>query len=283
MRSREKLRRLGLVAALGVAWGCAQTGPGTPAIASAGAPDEAAAVAAPAAAAADADAALLADIGEGPSDPLERMNRGFFLMNRGVDWAVLDPLSNAYRFVVPEPGRNAIRRAFDNLNSMAVLANDILQCQAQDAIVTVFRFAINSTIGLAGLFDPASRLGLPVHDSDFGETLYLYGVPTGPYLVLPLLGPTSVRDAVGEGVDGLLRPEFWVLGPTERLFFDATNGISYRESHLDEIRALRDASLDYYAALRSAYWMHRQADLAHRQEVSESRSRSIYEATTPAR
>lgn len=228
------------------------------------------------------DAALLASLSEGPSDPLERVNRSFFRLNEGIDWAILDPISDTYRFLVPSPVRTAVRRAFDNLNSVSVLANDLLQCEAHDAIVTVFRFAINSTIGLAGFFDPATRLGLPEHESDFGETLYTYGVPSGPYLVLPLFGPSTARDAVGDGVDGFLRPQIWVLGPAEQLFYDATSGISTRESHLDQIRALRGSSLDYYSSLRGAYLMNREGELERRRRVSELGSRSIYQARSPA-
>jgi len=238
--------------------------------------EEPAATAAPAEAA--SDAALLASLEREPSDPLEPVNRGFFRVNEAIDWAVLDPISNAYRFVVPAPARVALRRAFDNLNSVSVLANDVLQCEPHDAIVTVFRFAINSTIGVAGFFDPASRLGLAEHESDFGETLYTYGMPAGPYLVLPLFGPSTARDAIGDGIDSFLRPQFWVLGPAERLFFDATAGLSHRESHLDQINALRDSSLDYYSALRGAYLMNRKGELEQRKLDSELSSRSIYEA-----
>jgi len=267
-------RTLGLVAALvaaGVAAaGCAGTTP----------PEAAPANEEPTAAAAEpaSDAALLASFEPEPSDPLEPLNRGFFRVNEAIDWAVLDPISNAYRYVVPEPARLALRRAFDNLNSVSVLANDVLQCEPHDAIVTVFRFAINSTVGVAGFFDPAAKLGLPEHASDFGETLYTYGMPSGPYLVLPLFGPSTARDAFGSGVDGFLRPQFWVLGPTERLFFDASAGISYRESNLDEINALRNSALDYYTAMRGAYLMNREGELERRKRASDESSRSAYEA-----
>jgi phospholipid-binding lipoprotein MlaA len=265
-------RALGLAAALAGALGCAGTAPSEAGRAT----EEPAASAAPTEPA--SDAALLASLEHEPNDPLEPVNRGFFRVNEAIDWAVLDPISNAYRFVVPAQARVALRRAFDNLNSVSVLANDVLQCEPHDAIVTVFRFAINSTIGVAGFFDPASRLGLPEHESDFGETLYTYGMPGGPYLVLPLFGPSTARDAVGSGVDGFLRPQFWVLGPAERLFYDATAGISYRESNLDEINALRDSSLDYYTSLRGAYLMHREGELERRKRESKLSSRSMYEA-----
>ncbi len=219
------------------------------------------------------DDALLESIGEGPSDPFESLNRVSFWVNRGIEIALLDPVSQLYGFVLPDFGKRAVRRAFSNLNSAAVVANDLMQCEGEDAATTALRFALNSTIGLAGLFDPATALGLAGHESDFGETLWRHGVPDGPYLFLPVLGPANARDAIGRAIDGLMRPQFYVLGPIERIAVDATDGLTLREGHLEALRALRESALDYYSAFRSAYVMSRDAELRRRQEAS-SKSRS---------
>jgi phospholipid-binding lipoprotein MlaA len=217
--------------------------------------------------------ALLESIGEGPSDPFERVNRISFWINRSIEIAVLDPVSQIYGMVVPDPAKRAVRRAFTNLNSAGVFANDVLQLEGEDAMATAMRFAINSTVGVVGFFDLATELGLAGHESDFGETLWRYGVGDGPYLFLPVLGPANARDAVGRVIDGLMRPQFYLLGPIERIAFDATDGLTLREGHLDGLRALRESALDYYSAFRSAYVMSRDAELRRRSEVS-ARSRS---------
>lgn len=212
--------------------------------------------------------ALLESIGPGPWDPIERVNRISFWINRGVEAALLDPLSQLYGWAVPDPAKRCVRRVFTNLNSGVVLMNDLMQIQGEDAVTTTFRFALNSTIGLGGLFDPAQELGLRGHESDFGETLHVFGMPPGPYVFLPILGPAMARDAIGRAVDGFMRPQFYLLGPLERLTVEATDGLTLRERHLDALRALRESSLDYYSAFRGAYVMSREAELRRRAEAS---------------
>jgi ABC-type transporter lipoprotein component MlaA len=150
-------------------------------------------------------------------------------------------VTNAYSFVVPGPARLAVRRFLLNLNSPVVLANDVLQLAPLDAAVTVTRFGINSTIGLAGLFDPATKLGITGHSNDFGETLALWGVPSGPYLILPALGPTTARDGTGVGLPSM-------------------------DGHRTELHALETSSVDFYAALRSAYYQDRVAAIQARSD-----------------
>ncbi|HBZ72552.1 MAG TPA: hypothetical protein DEP35_23575 [Deltaproteobacteria bacterium] len=218
----------------------------------------------------DADDALIASIQKGPYDPFEPVNRSFFALNRGIDYVLLDPFTTAYEFVVPVEGRRAIRRVFRNLSSARTLANDLLQLEFRDAIVTTARFAINTTLGLGGLFDPAANFGLQRHESDFGETLALAGIGAGPYLVLPLLGPTTVRDSLGSAVDGFLQPQFWLLGPGSRLLLDSGDGLSLRDEHKQDLRHLRESSVDYYAALRSAYLLDREGEIRERVEKREA-------------
>ena len=240
-------------------------------------------------------------------DPLESVNRGIFAFNQQVDRFLLDPITRVYRFIVPDPAKRAVRRAFANLNAPSVLANDLMQREWRDAGVTAGRFVINSTFGMVGLVDCAAEVGLPRHDSDFGQTLALVGVPSGPYLVLPILGPTNVRDGSGYVVDLLFRPTTWLIGPGDLLFFSTPifqpgeeivlnsiqtggAGISIREEHVDELKALKESSLDYYAALRNAFYQHRIAEIwdrrgSHRRQiqpgVEETRSAAA-DARKPA-
>jgi phospholipid-binding lipoprotein MlaA len=214
----------------------------------------------------DGDDALIASIQKGPYDPLEPVNRSFFALNRGIDFVILDPVTTVYEYLVPTEGRRAVRRVFRNLAAARTLVNDLLQLEFRDALVTTARFAINSTLGLGGLFDPAKNFGLERHESDFGETLARAGVGAGPYLVLPLLGPTTFRDSVGGAVDGLLLPQFWLLGPGSRLLLDSGDGLSLRDEHMEDLRHLRESSVDYYAALRSAYLLDREGEIRERLE-----------------
>jgi phospholipid-binding lipoprotein MlaA len=192
-------------------------------------------------------------------DPLEPLNRGVFGFNEVVYGWVVDPFATAYEWVMPGPGRRAVRRFFSNLSEPVTLVNDLLQLEPVRAGSSGARFIINSTAGVAGFFDPAAAWGLEGHSSDFGETLGVYRVGSGPYLVIPLMGPSTVRDAVGEVVDGLIRPDTWLLTPGTRLVISASDGFTSYEIHRVRLDALRDTSVDFYAALRSAYLLDRDA------------------------
>ncbi len=202
-------------------------------------------------------------------DPWEDANRRTFRFNLGLDRWVIAPAAQGYAFAVPGPARRAVRRALANLGSTSVFVNDVLQLEGADASLTAVRFAINSSLGIAGLFDVASQLGLPGHVSDFGQTLALYGVPSGPYLFLPVVGPTTARDATGYLFDVVFRPIIYLLGPGTGLAFytsieQGTIGISARDAHGDELRALEASSMDYYASLRSAWAQNREAEIWRR-------------------
>jgi phospholipid-binding lipoprotein MlaA len=189
----------------------------------------------------------------GDSDPLEPLNRHILTFNHGVDAVLLDPLTEAYAFLVPELARQSVRNAFANLNAPVILVNDLLQLEGRDAFVTTARFVINTTMGMGGLFDAAATMGLEPHVSNFSETLSTAGVPMGPYLVLPLLGPTTVRDGFGTVVDLAMSPQVYILPVTSVMLVAGGDGFSLRERHADDLAALRESSVDYYAALRSAY------------------------------
>ena len=134
-------------------------------------------------------------------DPLEPMNRAVFNANDAIDTAIMKPFAEGYRDIVPQFFRDRIRAFVDNLQEPRIFVNNLLQLRINDAGFTFARFYVNSTLGLAGLFDIASEHGLPRQTGDFGQTLAVWGVDSGPYLVLPLFGPSNFRDAFGSAVD----------------------------------------------------------------------------------
>ncbi len=206
---------------------------------------------------------------EGPAslpDPFEKPNRGVLVFNQAVDKWLLDPITRVYRFLLPRPARHSLNSFFDNLNSPQVLVNDVFQLEWRDAGITTARLLVNTTIGLAGFFDPASSFGLERHKSDFGQTLAIAGAPSGPYFVLPLLGPTTTRGGVGLLVDALFHPTFYLLGGTDMLFFGGSAGLSTRARHFEELKALEESSVDFYAALRSGYYQNRLGEIWSRRE-----------------
>ena len=163
---------------------------------------------------------------------------------------------------MPAPGRRALYRAFQNLDSPVILANHMLQFRVVDAAGTTTRFVINSSIGVAGLFDPAADwFEVYRREGDFGQTLARYGSPSGPYLMLPFFGPSTVRDVFGDVVDILADPLGYLLGPITwwTIVLGGGEGLTTREAHLEDLRALEAGSVDFYSALRSAYLQNRDA------------------------
>ncbi len=141
-----------------------------------------------------------------PNDPFEGTNRALLTFNRGLSQHVFDPLIRGYRFAVPKPARRGIHRVFINLKAPSTLVNDLLQLRFKDSVTTLGRFVLNSTLGLGGIFDVAIEAGWEHHDSDFGQTLGRMGVGAGPYLVVPIMGPNTVRDGFGGVVDQFFQP-----------------------------------------------------------------------------
>ncbi|MEX2648053.1 MAG: VacJ family lipoprotein [Alphaproteobacteria bacterium] len=209
-----------------------------------------------------ADVEPLASPGELVDDPIEEFNRVVFTLNDAVDTLVLRPIAAVYGFAVPLVAKQAVADFYRNLKAPVVFANDLFQGNVTDgAAVTLGRFLVNSTIGVAGLIDMAGRFGLPWHDADFGQTLYAYGVGPGPYLVLPLFGPSTARDAVGTAADSFLDPLGYILPFGARLGLNAGKAVSKREAVIDQLDQLRFGSLDFYAAVRGAYYQHRGHEL----------------------
>jgi len=224
----------------------------------------------------DDDSFQLQDAAAEPAgfpDPLERSNRGMLWFDQQMDRWMVDPLVKSYQYVVPPPARRAVRRFCLNINSASILINDLLQREWGDACVTAERFAINTTVGVGGLFDPAASLGMERHSSDFGQTLALAGIGSGPYLVMPLFGPSNVRDAGGTIVDFLMQPTLYFL-PVATLFIyegslGLSTGLSARDTYSEGLASLRASSVDYYSALHNAYYQTRMAQIWDRRQAHE--------------
>ncbi len=212
-------------------------------------------------------------------DPLEPLNRGIFEFNRIVDGLVLKPASQIYEFTVPEPGRRGVTNFLENLRSPVVFANHLLQGEREQAGVTLGRFMINSTMGLFGLFDFASVVGVePRRNADFGQTLGVWGVGGGAYLVLPILGPSTFRDAGGIAVDGFIFDPWPYFTDVEaQLARRGTQAVDTRYRFGPIIDDLEAGSLDFYVAMRSAYLQNRAAQIARGRPVRDEAYESIFE------
>ncbi len=197
-------------------------------------------------------------------DPLEPTNRFFYRINDGIDTYVLRPVAVAYRDVVPGAVRRPIHNVLTNISSPVVFANDVLQAKSQRAGTTMMRFLINSTVGVAGIFDVATDLGYPAHGADFGTTLALWGVGSDPFLFLPVLGPSNPRDAGGFGANIVLDPLTWAsfggstaVGVTRF----GVGAVDARERAIDPIDSVKKTALDPYATFRSLYRQNRASEI----------------------
>ncbi|WP_322106226.1 VacJ family lipoprotein [Paraburkholderia sp. J41] len=193
-----------------------------------------------------------------PGDPFEPANRAIFKFNDALDTHIAQPIAKGYQKVTPQPLRQAITNFFSNIGDVSNFANDVLQLKVTDATEDLMRIAMNSTFGLGGLIDFATAAGLPKHHQDFGLTMGHYGVPAGPYLVLPLFGPSSVRDGIGMGVE----TKFNILNyiePAVRNPMYVTQFVSARADLLGATDLLQQAALDKYSFVRDAYRQQRQS------------------------
>lgn len=191
------------------------------------------------------------------SDPLESFNRGVYQFNDTVDKAIAKPVAQGYDAVMPLPGKMMVRNFFSNLDDVIVTANDLLQLKFNQAASDGSRFLFNSTFGVLGLLDVTSRL--EKHDEDFGQTLGYWGIGNGPYLVLPLLGPSTLRDGVGLYVDGRPSKLRRVSHMRSRNQLYITKAISRRAELLEQEKVLDEAVIDRYAFIRDAYLLRRQS------------------------
>ena len=199
------------------------------------------------------------------NDPLEPMNRGIFDFNQKLYDYGLTPAAKAYRYVVPQWGRDRVADILNNLKSPVTLINDLLQGNFTRGGVTVVRYVLNSTFGVAGIMDVATPMGIPGHPADAGETLAVWGMGEGFYLVLPLFGPSNPRDGIGLGADSFMDPLSWYLNDNHMRWVSTgrflVNGLSAYEAHMDQFADVKRSSLDYYSAMRSLYRQYRDAQI----------------------
>ncbi|CAK0760738.1 phospholipid-binding lipoprotein MlaA [Azospirillaceae bacterium] len=217
------------------------------------------------------DPAALIDY-EKTNDPLEPTNRYVFELNRAADIFVIRPIAEIYRTVLPDPVQDRVRNIIGNMGEPVTFANALLQGRFDDGMTSVGRFLINSTLGIGGIFDVATDFGLPEQHADFGQTLYTWGVGDGPYLVLPLFGPSNPRDALGLGVDTLMDPVGYGFKEggmvTANYAKTGADGADKRAGYIEPLDAMERNSVDFYAKMRSMSRQHRQEQLLGKKSSS---------------
>jgi phospholipid-binding lipoprotein MlaA len=200
------------------------------------------------------------------NDSGEPTNRFIFRFNQGLDAVIIKPVTSFYR-IFPEVLRTGVHNFHNNLKTPVVLINDILQGEAERAGDTVMRFLINTTVGVAGFRDQAADWGFEPHEEDFGQTLATWGVGEGPYIMLPLFGPSNPRDAIGKVVDFFLDPINWWAENSDNDWVPLTRtiigGIDTRDQLWDVLDDLEKSSIDFYAAIRSLYRQRRNDDISN--------------------
>jgi len=193
-------------------------------------------------------------------DPIEKVNRGTYWFNDMLDTVLLKPLSEGYTAIVPKQGRLMISNVFDNALYVDTILNDFLQGKGAQGVSDVGRFTINSTVGIAGLFDPATFMGLEKHEEDFGQTLGVWGVAQGSYLIFPVYGPNTARDAPGLAVSTLTSGVFWAavfLNPAISIPVSVLATLDLRSRASNAMRFVNESALDPYVFTREAWVQHR--------------------------
>lgn len=212
------------------------------------------------------------------NDPLEDINRAVFWFNQQLDFFFLDRVSEMYRGVVPQYGRERVGYALRNLSEPIVFANNLLQGEIDEAAETLARFLLNSTIGLAGIFDVSTDMGFEYKKEDFGLTLAAWGLEPGPYIVIPILGPSNVRDTFGRIGDYALDPiNWWAYCDDLAVVSNGRTGaqiVDAKTDNLDLLEGLKQSSTDYYATIRTWYF-------ERRKDLSRSGERISLESPNP--
>jgi phospholipid-binding lipoprotein MlaA len=223
-----------------------------------------------------------ASTGAPPADPLEGLNRGTYAFNDAVDRAVLKPVAQGYQAVTPTFVRSGVSNAFSNVGDVSVSVNNLLQGKPRDALSDLGRFVVNSTLGILGLFDVATPMGLEKHEEDFGQTLGKWGVGSGPFLMVPLMGPSTLRDSTGRFADsyaGWFRQVDHV--PTRNSTY-GLEVINLRAGLLGAGDTLDTAALDKYQFLRDAY-LQRRLRLVYDGKVPQEASDKLEDDLSPPR
>lgn len=213
-------------------------------------------------------------------DPLEHVNRGIFWFNEQVDGYVLEPVARGYDKITPKRVQKSLSNFFTNLRFPIVTVNDLLQGKVLKVASDIGRFGVNTTVGVLGFFDPASGWGLEQHNEDFGQTLGYWGVPPGPYLVLPFLGPSDPRDTVGLAVDSVTAVYPWFVAIQYTAAAYAVNIVNARAQVLTEVTQAKQAALDYYVFIRNAYVQRRKALVRDEAEPTLQEQENLYEVET---
>ena len=206
-------------------------------------------------------------------DPLEPINRAVFGFNEVIDNTILEPVAKGYKYVTPDPVEKSVTNFFNNLGEINTIVNSALQLKLEKTLSSSGRLVINSTVGIFGLFDVATTLGINRHNEDFGQTLGYYGVPSGPYLVLPFFGPSSFRDAPSFFADVQMEKEIspvhTELHHEERQAIQATNVIDTRANLLQATKILDTAAKDKYVFLRESYLQKRTQMITDGKDVQD--------------
>ena len=212
-------------------------------------------------------------------DCFEPINRVTFAVNQGLDKIIFKPVAKGYR-VLPSPVRTGVSNALDNLSNLVTIPNNVLQGELKKAGVNTGRFVINTTIGIVGLFDVAQNLGFPEYErEDYGQTLGVMGVGPGCYLVLPVLGPSTIRDTAGSFIN-IMGGDPWYnasvngnnefLSDSDYLASRVLGGIDFRAKNLDSLENLEKNSMDFYASVRSLYLQDRQQKILNSKETTDT-------------
>lgn len=212
-----------------------------------------------------------------PRDPFERFNRSVYRMNDALDRGVARPVAQAYVKVTPAPVRSGVSNFFRNINSPTVMVNSLLQAKPKEFATETLRLVVNTTIGIGGLFDPASQLGIPAGDEDFGQTLGRWGVRSGPYVVLPFLGPSTVRDTVGIAADQFTDPKYYLLKDFWVKFSLTVAGLIDTRAGLLGTDELLARSFDPYVFMRNAYLQRREFQVSDGAASTAADDFEIYE------
>jgi phospholipid-binding lipoprotein MlaA len=212
----------------------------------------------------------------GSSDPWEGFNRKIFRFNEGLDVYFLEPVAVVWDSLIPPLLQTAIRNIFSNARFPIIFVNDLLQAKPIEASEDLGRFLVNTTVGIGGMWDPAKRVGLPGNNEDFGQTLGYWGVPPGPYLVLPLLGPSNPRDTVGLAADSAMMPYSYFVSWYVSAAITATRLVNTRAHYLEEIDENRRTALDFYSFQRNAYISYRENLVNDREEDADESTDDLY-------